>query len=83
MVQSDVMDTKKSDEDVNRLSSVALSSEQRLDEALTFIEDFLIEQNNHVAVQQNLSNKEVVLANLDILISRIQDILQQVDTLEK
>ncbi|EHD14596.1 hypothetical protein CIN_05280 [Commensalibacter intestini A911] len=77
------MDTKKSDEDVNRLSSVALSSEQRLDEALTFIEDFLIEQNNHVAVQQNLSNKEVVLANLDILISRIQDILQQVDTLEK
>lgn len=86
MVQLDTMNTTIQDENVKTSSqpSVTLSSsEQRLDQALTFIEDFLVDQNNHVNIQQDLQKKEAVLANLDILISRVQDILQQAETVEE
>lgn len=86
MVQLDTINTTIQEENVktsSQPSASSSSSEQRLDQALTFIEDFLVYQSNHVNTQQDLQKKEAVLANLDILISRVQDILQQAETVEE
>lgn len=86
MVQLDTINTTIQEENVktsSQPSASSSSSEQRLDQALTFIEDFLVDQSNHVNTQQDLQKKEAVLANLDILISRVQDILQQAETVEE
>lgn len=84
MVQSDVTNIDEQDENVELLASPhgEGSSEQRLEKALNYIETFLVEQNNQLKLQSDFKNKEVVLANLDILISHMQDILQQFDTTE-
>jgi len=86
VVQLDTINTTIQEENVktsSQPSASSSSSEQRLDQALTFIEDFLVDQSNHVNTQQDLQKKEAVLANLDILISRVQDILQQAETVEE
>lgn len=83
-MQSDVTNIDVQDENIEQSvsSHEGIPSEQRLEKALNYIEEFVLEQNNQLKLQSDLKNKEIVLANLDILISRMQDILQQFDTTE-
>ncbi|MDI2113379.1 hypothetical protein [Commensalibacter nepenthis] len=87
MVESDTIDINVQDENlqISPQPIVPSSSEQRLDNALTSLENFLADQSNraNLQVQEDLERKEVVLANLDNLITHMQEILEQLEAAEQ
>ncbi|MDI2089901.1 hypothetical protein [Commensalibacter oyaizuii] len=80
MVQSKNIDMEipEADDVISDSFNAIDPSEQRLEKALSCIEEFLIEHNNKENEQSSLQQKEIVLANLDMLIARVQDVLSKV-----
>ncbi|WP_271827767.1 hypothetical protein [Commensalibacter communis] len=87
MVESDTVDMNVQDDNIQISSQpiVTSSSEQRLDNALMSIENFLAEQihRSNAQAQEDLGKKEVILANLDNLITHMQEIVEQLETVEQ
>ncbi|WP_271789007.1 hypothetical protein [Commensalibacter communis] len=87
MVESDTVDMNVQDDNIQISSQpiVTSSSEQRLDNALMSIENFLAEQSHrsNAQAQEDLEKKEVILANLDNLITHMQEIVEQLETVEQ
>ncbi|WP_271831990.1 hypothetical protein [Commensalibacter communis] len=86
MVESDTVDMNVQDDNIQISSQpIVTSSEQRLDNALMSIENFLAEQSrrSNAQAQEDLEKKEVILANLDNLITHMQEIVEQLETVEQ
>ncbi|CAI3927721.1 unnamed protein product [Commensalibacter communis] len=86
VVESDTVDMNVQDDNIQISSQpIVTSSEQRLDNALMSIENFLAEQSrrSNAQAQEDLEKKEVILANLDNLITHMQEIVEQLETVEQ
>lgn len=57
----------------------AISPDQRLENAFDKIETFLDEKLNQLGGASKTNNTDIILANLDILITRVKDMLLQVE----